>query len=182
VIEAAAELLKDGDGSGGVQAPVDPQRPRGRGMAFARYENYKCYAAVCVELEVDLASHAIRLLRAAIAADAGQVIDLDGLENQLEGGFVQAASWTLKEQVTFDERGITSLDWASYPILTFDEVPPVQTVILDRPGEPARGAGEATTGPTPAAIANALFAATGVRLRDLPFTAARLRAALYAGP
>jgi CO/xanthine dehydrogenase Mo-binding subunit len=176
VIEAGAERFAAAQTARSVE---DPQRPRGRGMGFARYENYKCYAAVFVELEVDLSSFAIRLLRAVIAADAGQVIDLDGLSNQLEGGFVQAASWTLKEQVTYDPSGVTSLDWVSYPILTFEEVPEVQTVILDRPDQPPRGAGEASTGPTPAAIANAVFAATGARLRELPLSPARLRAALY---
>ena len=157
----------------------DPQRPRGRGMAYSRYENHKCYAAVFVELEVDLARCAIRLLRAVIAADTGTIIDPDGLTNQLEGGFIQAASFTLKEQVTFDERRITSLDWQSYPILTFEEVPEVEVVLLDRKDRTSRGAGEATTGPAPAAIANAVFDACGARLRDTPFTPARLRAALF---
>jgi CO/xanthine dehydrogenase Mo-binding subunit len=174
VIEACVEHAGAAVGRG-----EDPRRPRGRGFAFSRYENYKCYAALCVELEVDLSTHVIRLLRAVIAADAGQIIDPDGLENQLEGGFVQAASWTLKEQVGWDAAGITTLDWESYPLLRFDEVPAVQTVLVDRPDEPSLGAGEATTGPTPAAIANALFDATGVRLRDTPFTPARLRAALF---
>jgi CO/xanthine dehydrogenase Mo-binding subunit len=107
------------------------------------------------------------------------IVDPDGLENQLEGGFVQSASFTLKEQVTFDERRVTSLDWASYPILTFEQVPDVEVVLLDRRDRTPRGAGEATTGPTPAAIANAVFDACGARLRETPFSAARLRAALY---
>jgi CO/xanthine dehydrogenase Mo-binding subunit len=174
VIEACLERAGLPAGRG-----EDAQRPRGRGLAFARYENHKCYAAVLVELEVDLASFGIRLLRAVIAADAGQIIDPDGLENQLEGGFVQAASFCLKEQVSFDDSGTTSLDWQSYPILGFEEVPPVATVLIDRPERTARGAGEATTGPTPAAIANAVFDATGARLRHTPFTPARLRAAMF---
>jgi len=157
----------------------DPQRPRGRGMAYSRYENHKCYAAVFVELEVDLASCAIRLLRAVIAADSGLIIDPDGLSNQLEGGFIQAASFTLKEQVTFDAQRITSLDWQSYPILGFEEVPELEVVLLDRKDRPSRGAGEATTAPTPAAIANAVFDACGARLRATPFTPGRLRAALF---
>ncbi len=175
VIEAAAARMA----ARGALAQADAQRPRGRGMAFSRYENYKCYAAVFVELELDLASHAIRLLHAVIAADAGQIIDPDGLSNQLEGGFIQAASFTLKEQVGFDAQSITSLDWQSYPILGFEEVPEVEVVLLDRPDRNARGAGEATTGPTPAAIANAVFNACGVRLRATPFTPAKLRAALF---
>jgi nicotinate dehydrogenase subunit B len=175
VLEAGAERAAWGR----AQRTQDGQRPRGRGLAFSRYENYKCYAAVFVELEVDLASCAIRLLHAVIAADAGLIIDPDGLENQLEGGFIQAASMTLKEQVSWDREQITTLDWDSYPILRFDEIPSVETVLLDRRDQPARGAGEATTGPTPAAIANAVFDACGVRLRTTPFTPARLRAALY---
>jgi nicotinate dehydrogenase subunit B len=155
------------------------QRPRGRGLAYAQYENHKTHAAVVVDVEVDLATCSIHLLRAVIAADAGQVVDADGLENQLEGGFIQAASWTLKEQVTFDEHQVTSLDWESYPILTFDEVPEVDVVLIDRPDKRSLGAGEATTGPTPAAIANAVFNACGARLRATPFTPARLRLALF---
>ncbi|HMI93577.1 MAG TPA: molybdopterin cofactor-binding domain-containing protein [Polyangiales bacterium] len=175
VIEAAAARAAE-------LAPApsgDPQRPRGRGMAFSRYENHKCYAAVFVALEVDLASHAIRLLQTVIAADAGLIVDPDGLANQLEGGFVQAASFTLKEEVHWNDQGISSLDWDSYPILGFEEVPAIEVVLLDRPDRNSRGAGEATTGPTPAAIANAVFDACGVRLRSTPFTPARLRAALF---
>jgi CO/xanthine dehydrogenase Mo-binding subunit len=134
---------------------------------------------VFVELEVDLADFTIALKRATISADAGLVVDSDGLANQLEGGFIQAASLTLHEQVGFDSHTITSLDWESYPISRFGEVPPVEVVLIDRPSEPSRGAGEATTGPTPAAIANAIYDACGARLRSLPFTPAKLRRELY---
>jgi CO/xanthine dehydrogenase Mo-binding subunit len=175
VIEAAAARA----GYGLPVAGETEQKPRGRGIAYAQYENHKTHAAVVVDVEVDLATCEIRLLRAVIAADAGQVVDADGLENQLEGGFIQAASWTLKERVTFDETQVTSLDWESYPILTFEEVPEVEVVLLDRPEERSLGAGEATTGPTPAAIANAVFNACGARLRDTPFTPAKLRKALF---
>ena len=175
VIEAGAARMAQRP----FAASADPQRPRGRGMAFSRYENHKCYAAVFVELEVELASHAIRLLHAVIAADAGAIVDPDGLANQLEGGFIQAASFALKEEVRWDAHSVTTRDWDSYPILGFEEVPDVEVVLLDRPDRTARGAGEASTGPAPAAIANALFAACGVRLRVTPFTPARLRAALY---
>ena len=106
------------------------------------------------------------LERAVIAADAGEVVDPDGLENQLEGGLVQAASWTLKEQVVHDGKRTTSVDWETYPILRFDEVPEIETVLLDRPGYPFLGAGEAAQGPTPAAIANAVYAAVGLRIRE----------------
>jgi CO/xanthine dehydrogenase Mo-binding subunit len=176
VIEAASARA----GVLGALPSEDPQRPRGRGMAFAQYENAKCYAAVFVDVELDLTRCELRLMRAVIAADAGEIIDPDGLENQLEGGFVQSASWTLKEEVQLDPGGLRSLDWESYPILRFDEVPEVEVVLLDQPHAPPLGAGEATIGPTPAAIANALFAACGVRLRSTPFTPARIRAALFA--
>jgi CO/xanthine dehydrogenase Mo-binding subunit len=96
------------------------------------------------------------------------------LSNQLEGGFVQAASWTLKEKVNFDAFGVISVDWTSYPILRFSEAPIVETVLLNRPGNPYLGSGEAVMGPTGAAIANAVFDAVGVRLRELPFTAERV--------
>ena len=113
----------------------------------------------------------IKLELATIVGEAGQVVNPDGLSNQLEGGFIQAASMSLKEQVQYDHDGIQSSDWESYPIATFREVPKLQTVILNRPGMPFLGGGEASTGPTPAAIANAIFDATGLRLRRIPFQA-----------
>jgi nicotinate dehydrogenase subunit B len=137
----------------------------------------QCHAAVAVELHVEDATAAVRLDRVVVAADAGEVIDPKGLANQLEGGVVQAASWTLEEQVTFDETHITSTAWDSYPILTFPEVPEVEVVLLDRPGVTSVGAGEATQGPTAAAIANAVYDAIGVRVRDLPLTAEHIRVA-----
>jgi nicotinate dehydrogenase subunit B len=154
---------------------------RGWGIAFAQYKNIQCYCAIAVEVTVDRASGQIRLERAIIAADAGQVVNPDGLSNQLEGGFIQAASWTLLEAVAFDTTGITSRDWESYPILRFPDAPRLQTVILNRPELPFLGSGEASQNPTPAAIANAVFDAIGVRLRELPLTPARVRAALAVG-
>jgi CO/xanthine dehydrogenase Mo-binding subunit len=112
-----------------------------------------------------------------IAADAGQIVDPNGLENQLEGGLIQAASWTLQEAVTFDRTRVTSVDWDSYPIFKFSDVPDIQTVLIDRPGEPILGAGEAVQGPTAAAIANAIYDAVGIRAREIPFTPDRLRLA-----
>jgi nicotinate dehydrogenase subunit B len=173
VVAAAAERL------GWPSAPRPARDGRGRGIAFARYKNQKAWCAVAVELTVD-GSGVVRLERAAIAGDAGQIVDPDGIVNQLEGGFVQAASWTLREAVTFDRTRVTSTDWQSYPILGFAEVPPIETVLLDRPGEPWLGAGEASQGPTAAAIANAIFDATGLRVRDLPLTSERLRQAAWA--
>ncbi len=156
----------------------EPIPGRGRGLAFAQYKNRQAYAAVVVELTVDEATGEIQLQRAVIAADAGQIINPDGLSNQLEGGFVQSASMTLYEQVSFDEQGITSTDWESYPILRFPNAPLIETVLLNRPDQPHVGAGEASQGPTPAAIANAIFNAAGIRLRDIPFRPERVKAAL----
>jgi CO/xanthine dehydrogenase Mo-binding subunit len=148
----------------------------GQGIAFAQYKNNSAYAAVGIEVEVNDAAE-IRLVRAVIAADAGQIVDPDGLIAQFEGGLIQAASWTLHEAVQFDSGGITSRDWDSYPILRFDNVPKVETILIDRPDGKFLGAGEATAGPTAAAIANAVKQATGLRLRRLPFTPDALRVA-----
>ena len=126
---------------------------------------------------MDRASGATRLVRATAAIDAGQVINPNGLINQTEGGIIQAASWTLKEQVLFNPQHIVSRDWSRYPILTFPEVPAIDVVVLDRPTEKSLGAGEAAQGPTAAAIANAIAHATGLRLRDLPLTPERIKAA-----
>ncbi len=150
----------------------------GWGIAQAQYKNIQCYCAVIVKLHVDRQSGAIEIERVIIAADAGQVVNPDGLSNQLEGGFVQAASWTLYEEVKFDRRGITSVDWESYPILPFAAAPKIETVIVNRPRMPFLGAGEAAQNPTPAAIANAIYDAVGLRLRDIPFTADKVKAAL----
>ncbi len=161
VIEAAAERL---DPSG-----ADCPEGRGRGIGFAQYKNSAAYAAVVMEVAVSDAGE-IRLERCVIAADAGEIADRAGLAGQLEGGVVQAASWTLHEAVAFDRDGITSRDWDSYPILGFDNVPSFETVLIDPGRTPFLGAGEATAGPTAAAIANAVYAATGLRLRRIPFT------------
>jgi nicotinate dehydrogenase subunit B len=150
---------------------------RGRGIGFARYKNLASYCAVCVEVLIEPGSHAIRVVRAVLAADAGEIVNPDGIRNQLEGGLIQSLSWSLKEAVQHDGRRILSRDWSRYPILSFSEVPPVDIALIDRPGEPFLGAGEASQGPTAAALANAVFDATGLRLRELPLTPERLQAA-----
>jgi CO/xanthine dehydrogenase Mo-binding subunit len=150
----------------------------GRGIAFAKYKNLSTYVAVVAEVEVDRSSGTIRVPHAFAAADAGQIINPDGLANQIEGGMIQSTSWTLHEAVSFDRNRITSRDWASYRILTMPNVPTVEVELIDRPTERPLGAGEASQGPMVAAIANAFAHATGRRLRDLPFRPERVRAAL----
>jgi CO/xanthine dehydrogenase Mo-binding subunit len=154
-------------------------RGRGRGFAFARYKNLAAYLALAVEVEVDRETGRTRLLRAVAAIDSGQAVNPDGIRNQVEGGIIQAMSWTLFEAVGFDTTRITSTDWASYPIARFPEIPEVVDVqVIDRPGMPFLGTGEAAQGPTAAAIANAIADAAGVRLRELPFTRQRIKAAI----
>jgi CO/xanthine dehydrogenase Mo-binding subunit len=116
--------------------------------------------------------------RLVIAVDVGEVINPDGVANQIEGGAIQATSWTLKEQVRFDRARITSDSWETYPIMTFSEVPAVEVEIIARPAEKPVGAGEAAQAPVAAAIANAVNDALGVRIRDLPITADRILAAM----
>ena len=145
----------------------------GRGLAFARYKNLATYCAVCLEVAVDPHTQELRVVRAVLAADAGEIVNPDGLTNQLEGGLIQALSWSLKEAVQYDAQRILSRDWSTYPILTFSEVPPVEVTLIDRPGEPFLGAGEASQGPTAAALANAVFDATGTRRRELPLSPRR---------
>ncbi len=147
----------------------------GWGLALAQYKNLQCYCAIVVKLHVNRESGEIQLRHAVIAADAGEVVNPDGLSNQLEGGFAQAASWTLYEAVSFDRQRITSVDWESYPILPFSAAPSIETVLVNRPGLPFLGAGEAAQNPTAAAIANAVYAAASLRLREMPFRPEKLR-------
>ena len=124
--------------------------------------------------------HGALLRRFYVAHDCGQIINPDGLRNQIEGCIVQTMSRALKEQVTFDRAMVTSLDWASYPILTFPEIPEVMVDLIDRPQEVPWGGGEPTCAVVPSAIAGAVFEATGARLRSVPFTPDKLLAALKA--
>jgi CO/xanthine dehydrogenase Mo-binding subunit len=151
---------------------------RGRGIGFAKYKNLAAYVAVVAEVQVDRATGEVKVPRAWAAADAGLIVNPDGLANQIEGGVIQATSWTLRESVAFDDTRIVTSDWADYQILRMPEVPSVEVTLLDRPEEKSVGAGEASPGPTVAAIANAVANATGRRIRDLPLTAGRVKAAL----
>ncbi len=171
VLEAAAERAGWGDSL---------PHGQGLGLAFARYENDEAYVATVAHVAVDEATGAVRLLRVVVAHDCGLIINPNGLRNQIEGNVIQSASRALKEEVRYDETGVTSLDWDTYPIITFSEVPSVEIVLIDRPEEPAVGAGEPATTTTAPAIANAIYAATGARVREAPFSRERVRAALAA--
>jgi nicotinate dehydrogenase subunit B len=151
---------------------------KGRGLSFVRYENTEAYVACIADVLVDRKTGSVRVERFAIAHDCGLIVNPNGLRNQIEGNAIQAMSRALKEQVTFNTSGVTSLDWHSYPIVRFSDVPEVEIVLVNRPHEPILGAGEATTTVIAPAIGNAIHDATGVRLREAPFTPDRVAAAL----
>jgi CO/xanthine dehydrogenase Mo-binding subunit len=157
------------------------QKPAGRGygFSFARYKNLAAYCAIAAEVEIESDTGRTRLVRAVAAIDSGQAVNPDGLINQVEGAILQSASWTLFENVSFNDTRITSIDWSTYPILRFNDVPDsIEVHVIDRPGQPFLGSGETGQGPAAAAIANAVADATGKRLRDLPLTRQRVKAAL----
>jgi nicotinate dehydrogenase subunit B len=149
-------------------ATVKPVVNTGIGIAFARYKNSASYCAVAAQVQVQPTKRTIQVQKMWAAIDAGEVINIDGLINQTEGGMIQSASWTIMEQVQFDAQHITSRDWISYPIMRFDQIPEVEVAVLNRPNEKAMGAGEAAQGPAAAAIANAVYKAGGKRIRHLP--------------
>jgi CO/xanthine dehydrogenase Mo-binding subunit len=150
----------------------------GRGIGLGTH--HVSYGAAVADIEVDTRTGAIVAKRICAALDAGQVVNPALVENQMTGQVIQATSRTLKEEVQFDRTGVTSLDWVSYPVLRFAEHPDVVPVVVQRLDEPSTGAGEEVMGATAAAIANAFFDATGVRLRRYPLTPERVKAALAA--
>lgn len=154
------------------------ERMQGRGIAYVHYKQAENYVAMGVEATVERATGAVRIARVACAHDCGLMINPDAVRAQVEGCILQTLSRTLFEEVTFDRSRVTSTDWASYPILTFPDVPRLDIALIDRRHERPLGAGEAATAPVAAAVGNAIFDATGVRLRRAPFTPARVKAAL----
>lgn len=150
----------------------------GRGLAYVKYELVRTYVGAVAEVEVNRKTGQLAVKRFYVAHDCGQIINPDGLRNQIEGCIVQTVSRTLKEQVTFDRSMVTSLDWASYPILTFPEIPEVVIDLIDRPEEVPWGGGEPACAVVPSAIAGAVFEATGVRVRSVPFTPVKVLAEL----
>jgi len=174
VVEKAA---KEFGWQKGQKAPQD----HGYGFAFARYKNLAAYCAIASEVEINRETGRPRLVRAVAAVDSGQVVNPDGIANQVEGAILQSMSWTLYEAVTFDDVRITSIDWQTYPILRFDAVPEkVDVHIIDRPGQPFLGSGETGQGPAAASVANAVANAAGKRLRDLPLTRLKIKDAIDA--
>lgn len=152
----------------------------GLGLAFARYENDEAYVATVAHVRVDEVTGEVRVKRVVVAHDCGLIINPDGVRNQIEGNIIQGVSRALKEEVGFAGAEVTSSDWSTYPILTFSEIPEIEIVLIDRPDQPAVGAGEPATITMAPAIANAIFAATGARVRAVPLSHARVRAALVA--
>jgi CO/xanthine dehydrogenase Mo-binding subunit len=168
VIKRAAEMI-------GWEARPSPNRRAnsnvlvGRGFAYARYKQAENYAAVAIEIAVDRATGKISVRRVTCAHDGGLIVNPDGLRNQIEGSILQTLGRTLHEEVKFNRSRVTTVDWATYPILTFPEVPTVEVALIDRPSMAPLGAGEASTAPVAAALGNAVFDATGIRLRKVPF-------------
>jgi nicotinate dehydrogenase subunit B len=159
-------------------SPVPGASGSGRGFAYIHYKDSETYVAMAMEVEVDKTSGAIHVRRVACAHDCGLVINPNTLKAQIEGNILQTLSRTLFEEVAFDRSRVTSVDWASYPILGFPDAPDILIDIVDRPGEPPLGAGEASATPVAAALANAVFDAVGRRLTTVPFTRERVLAAL----
>lgn len=167
-IKKAAEMA-------GWQAGQEGEGDWGRGIGFGQYKNKSAYMAAVVEVNID---EEIRIKKVYAAVDAGLVINPDGVLNQVEGGIVQAISWTLKEQVNWSHEGFECASWEDYPILGFDEIPDIQVCLIHQSGQPAKGVGECAAGPIAAAIANAVSHALGARIRDLPLTPEKILSAL----
>ncbi|WP_271895974.1 xanthine dehydrogenase family protein molybdopterin-binding subunit [Candidatus Phyllobacterium onerii] len=151
---------------------------QGRGLAYVHYDLTRAWVGVVAEVEVVRSKGTIRVLRLFAVQDCGQIINPDGVRNQIEGNLVQTTSRTLMEEVTFDRSTVTSTDWASYPIITFPDVPEIVVELIDRPEEKSFGSGEPSAAVVPAAISNAVFDATGARIRSVPMTPAKVWAAI----
>jgi nicotinate dehydrogenase subunit B len=151
---------------------------RGRGLAYVRYELVRTYVGAVADVEVNRSTGEVRVTRFSIVHDCGQIINPDGARNQIEGSVIQTMSRTLLEEVKFNRSTITSRDWGTYPILTFPQIPEIEIELISRPKEKPWGVGEATASVVPAAIANAVFDAAGIRLRSVPFKPEKVKAAL----
>ncbi|MEP9353334.1 molybdopterin cofactor-binding domain-containing protein [Xanthobacter sp. KR7-65] len=187
----AAELVRATAARAGWEKRTAPRMEvvegdvvRGQGFAYALYVHSKfpgygaAWSAWVADVEVNRATGDVAVKRVTVGQDSGLMINPAGIEHQIHGNVIQSTSRALKEQVTFDETAVTSREWGAYPILTFPEVPVINVVLMPRPDDPPLGSGESASVPSAAAIANAIFDATGVRLREPPFTPDRVRAAL----
>jgi len=179
------EVLRRAAARLGWQARPSPRPPdpgaavlAGRGIAYVHYKHNETYVAIGMEVAVERATGVIRVTRVVCAQDCGLMINPDSVASQLEGNILQTISRTLHEEIVFDREKVTSLNWASYPILRFDEVPTIELETIQRLDEPPLGVGEAASAAVPAALGNAVFDATGVRLRVVPFRPDRVKAAL----
>jgi CO/xanthine dehydrogenase Mo-binding subunit len=177
VIERLARLMQWQPRTSPV-APSKGAAARGRGMAYIHYKHNETFVAIGMEVEVQRRSGAIRVLKVACVHDCGLMINPDAVRAQVEGNILQTLSRTLHEETTFDRSRVTSVDWASYPLMRFPEVPRLAIELVQRVDQPPLGAGEAASAPVPAALANAVFDATGVSLRTVPFTPARVKKAM----
>lgn len=178
VLKRTAEHFGWRAGIAGARRKAGNGKVTGQGLSYVHYKHKEAYVALAVEVEVDRSNGAIRVTRAVCGQDCGMLVNPDGARAQVEGGIIQTISRTLKEEVRFDRSRVTSLDWASYPLLTFTDVPAIEVVLVNRPEQPPLGIGEPMTTTVAGAIANAVFDATGVRLRTVPFTPERVQAAL----
>ena len=182
VLQAAMKRAKWQTRAGVNPAPVAGDVVRGRGIAYVRYNNTTTYVAAVAEVEVNRSTGNVRVVRVCVGHDCGQIVNPDGLANQIEGGVIQTVSRTLMEQVQWDKTKVTSVDWATYPILRFPDVPRVEVDLINMPGDVSWGAGEPTATVIPAAIGNAIYDATGARLRSIPFTPEKVKSAMAGAP
>ncbi len=152
----------------------------GRGIGFARYETEFAYAANVAEVTVNPADGTVRVDRVVVGHDCGLIVNPNGLQNQIDGCVIQGIGRALKEEITFDGAAVTSLDWSTYAIMGFADIPLIEIELIDRPDQPPLGAGEPAICPMLAAVSNAIFDATGARVRQTPFTPAKVLAAIQA--
>lgn len=177
VLERLAKLAK-WEKRPSPQQNINGNIVKGRGMSYVKYELVRTYVGAVAEIEIDRFTGGIRVVKFYVVHDCGQIINPNGVKSQIEGNVIQTVSRTLKEELTFDRGMVTSLDWASYPILTFPEAPEIAIDLIDRPTEKPWGAGEPTAAVVSSSISNAVFDATGVRLRSVPFRPGKVKAAL----
>jgi CO/xanthine dehydrogenase Mo-binding subunit len=178
ILDRLVALAKWTPRTGGPAASGD--EVTGRGVSYIKYELVRTYVGCVADVTVNRRTGKIKVDRFYVTHDCGQIINPDGLKNQIEGNVVQTISRTLFEDLQYDRSTVTSLDWETYPILTFPDVPEIVMDLIDRPGEPPWGAGEPTAAVVPSAISNAVFDATGKRLRSVPFTPQKMLEALQA--